>query len=451
MPRIAVFGRSRSLLSLLGPAVLAGPALAGADVCFVDATATAGGDGSSWQMAYQSLGDALEAAAEPASTIASIRISGGTYLPPRPEGEEANAREATFVLISGVSLEGGYAGLAGGDPDQRDPLAHPTVLSGDLKGDDAPGFINRADNVFQVVTAFDLDETTIIDGLTIRGGEAFGARLGDVRASKDQGAAIHLWGGSPTFRNVTIDDNRALSHGIVNDHSDAARFESCRFLNGATESHAAGIYCSPTSASTIIDCHFERNQTEGNGGGFYNDGSRQVSCIDSTFVDNVAVRGSGAFTADDSAGTITGCTFESNRASRAGAGIFNSVNETVISGCTFIGNDAMKAEGGGGIWNENGAPVITDCVFMYNRALQGGGVYSIDAHPIVLRSTFIGNEAQSGGATWNDGGFAYTADCTFIDNIAVTGGGVYNENGESIVVDCTSKGTKHSMVTVVAE
>ena len=318
MSRTAVLGRPRPLLSILTPLVLAAPVTAGSTVCFVDDDAPAGGDGTAWATAFATLDAALDAAAQPGSPIDVIRIGGGTYLPPRPPGKEANAREATFELVSGVSIEGGYTGLAGGDPDQRDLAAHPTVLSGDLGGNDGPAFANRDDNAYQVVTAFDLDEATIIDGVTIRGGEAFGARLGDVRESQDQGAAIHLWGGSPTFRDVTIDDNRALSHGIVNDHSDAARFESCRFTNGATESHAAGLYCSPTSATTVVDCHFEANRTEGNGGGLYNDGSKLVTCLDSTFADNDAVRGSGVFTSDGSSATITGCTFTSNRATRAG-------------------------------------------------------------------------------------------------------------------------------------
>jgi hypothetical protein len=48
------------------------------------------------------------------------------------------------------------------------------VLDGDLLGNDAPGFANRDDNAYHVVSAIDCDANTLLDGLTIEGGAATG-------------------------------------------------------------------------------------------------------------------------------------------------------------------------------------------------------------------------------------------------------------------------------------
>lgn len=67
-------------------------------------------DGSSWCSAYRELHEALAVAA----AGMTIRVADGTY---RPDATAlADPREATFQLINGVALEGGYAGCGGGRP-----------------------------------------------------------------------------------------------------------------------------------------------------------------------------------------------------------------------------------------------------------------------------------------------------------------------------------------------
>ena len=120
-------------------------ALAGS-VLFVDDDAAAGGDGAGWPTAYRFLQDALDAAADPG--ITEIRVAQGTYLPDRNDADPNGTGDhtATFQLINGVTILGGFAGLGAPDPDARDVDGFPTVLSGDLAGDDGPEFTNREDN-----------------------------------------------------------------------------------------------------------------------------------------------------------------------------------------------------------------------------------------------------------------------------------------------------------------
>ncbi len=110
-------------------------------VLYVDADATGPvHNGSTWCEAYLFLQDALTDAAASGGTVEEIRVADGVYTPDRdtanPDG--TGDREATFQLVNGVAIMGGYAGCGASDPDERDIDLHETALSGDLDGDDTP-------------------------------------------------------------------------------------------------------------------------------------------------------------------------------------------------------------------------------------------------------------------------------------------------------------------------
>lgn len=65
-----------------------------------------------------------------------------------PDSNSANPNgtgdpNATFQLIDGVTLTGGYAGFGKADPNARDIELYKTILSGDLNGDDAQTAVRR--------------------------------------------------------------------------------------------------------------------------------------------------------------------------------------------------------------------------------------------------------------------------------------------------------------------
>jgi hypothetical protein len=169
-------------ISLSVLTLLAGHALA-SDVRYVDDDAPPGGNGLSWDTAYTFLQDALAAASEPDSVLEEIRVAQGLYRPDRsaasPQG--SGDREATFRLVDGIALRGGYLGLVAGegqDPDDRDVGAYETVLSGDLLGNDLgddPLWSDEIDdNSYHVTASIDTDATAVMEGFTIRGGNANG-------------------------------------------------------------------------------------------------------------------------------------------------------------------------------------------------------------------------------------------------------------------------------------
>ena len=86
-----------------------------ASVIYVDGSAPPGGDGGSWAGAHRFLQDALTAA-DAAVPPVEIRVAHGVYKPDQdrttPLGSKI--RDAAFALRSGVTIKGGYAGLAAG-------------------------------------------------------------------------------------------------------------------------------------------------------------------------------------------------------------------------------------------------------------------------------------------------------------------------------------------------
>ena len=150
-------------LTVLAASMATAAAAYGGGVLHVDDDAPPGGDGASWETPYRFLQDALVTAGK--GGVDEIRVAQGLY---RPDRDEANPdgtgdRDATFQLISGVALMGGYAGLGEPDPDERDIELYVTILSGDLLGNDEPNFVNYEENSYTVVTGSNTDSTAVLD------------------------------------------------------------------------------------------------------------------------------------------------------------------------------------------------------------------------------------------------------------------------------------------------
>ncbi len=197
-------------------------------------------DGSSWCDAYQQVHEALAEAASN-GMIDEIRVADGTYLP--DTAGLGSPRLATFYLLTGVTLQGGYAGCGAADPDERDIALYETILTGDLNGDDDPGDfpggLSYADNCYHVVTGSNVDDTGVLDGFTISGGNADGTQ-------PDQtGGGMYTNDGNPTVNNCTFTENSADNDG-------------------------GGMY-NFESSPTLTNCIFSGNWARVDGGGMRNE------------------------------------------------------------------------------------------------------------------------------------------------------------------------------------
>jgi hypothetical protein len=114
-----------SVLLLLSRMASAQP-ISGTTVIYVTATGSAGsGCGTTWSDPCS-----LEAALSQAIAGDEVWVTGGLYAPGAPDDVDA-----AFLVPPDVALYGGFAGTEVTRA-QRDWLAHPTILSGDLGGDD---------------------------------------------------------------------------------------------------------------------------------------------------------------------------------------------------------------------------------------------------------------------------------------------------------------------------
>ncbi len=222
------------------------------DTRYVDDDAAPNGDGLTWATAYRSLSDAIADADTNCGRVTRILVAGGIYRPAGPA--------ATFELLRGLQLRGGYAGLASSNPDQRDLAANETILSGDLCNDDASG--NRADNCRHVVSADRANGDSLLDGFTITGGEALNENGGGLVRSPAGEQAV----GRLTVVDCTFKDNRGFYGGAVSCTAQPVLLKSCRFLGNRASAGGGGALCIDNAAADIERCEFTDNTSDATGG-----------------------------------------------------------------------------------------------------------------------------------------------------------------------------------------
>jgi hypothetical protein len=150
--------------------------------------------------------------------------------------------------------------------------------------------------------------------------------------------------------------------------------------------------------------------------------------------------GGGMFN-DNSSPTVTNCTFSGNTALFGGGGMFNLNSSPTITDCTFSGNTVLTDDGGGMANSGNSSPTVTNCTFSGNSSFSaGGGMVSFsNSNPTVADCTFSGNSALEGSGMFTAGNSTVT-NCTFTDNSATNFGGGMLTEGSSMVTNCTFSG-----------
>jgi len=298
-------------------------------------------DGSSWETAFVHLQDALAVV----QADEMIRVAQGTYRPDQGNGMTPGDREATFQLISGVTLTGGYAGpgvLDANDipidPNTRNINLFKTILSGDLNGDDREdGGLddsstdpNRAENCYHVVTGSGTNADAVLDGFVVTGGTA---DKGEVPGYDNDGGGVLIRRGSPTFRNCRFSRNMANQGGAVWNRDASPVFMNCLFMdNEAVEmTLTSSIRSDPytvTSAGGAVDSDF----------------SSHPVFINCAFWANRAVHGGAIGVWEQSSVDLHNCTLSGNRADFGGALYNYSTGTTTITNSILWGNEAATRD-----------------------------------------------------------------------------------------------------------
>ncbi len=359
-------------------------------------------DGSSWMKAYPSLQDGL-AAAKPGDTL---HVADGTYIPDDGAGITPGDRAASFQIPDGVTVLCGFAGYGAPNPNARDVDAHPTILSGDLNGDDLWGILNTGDNSYHVVAAAG---SGVLDGAVITAGDANGS------GNDGCGGGVLLESSSLTINNCRIKGNKA--------------------------DFGAGVACLAGIAPVLSNTEITGNWAYVFGGCLYNDDANveMTNClITGNTAGSADILGGDAILNHMGSLEIINCTIADNRPGHLlpanGRAIVNLIWGPGFVDTVSIKNSIIR-NGGEEIWSTE--PGI---VTLYSNNIEGGsggysGLNNIDADPLFKSPGLFGIEGQ-----WyfDDDGYTLLAGSPSIDagNQALLPAGVTEDiNGAARVQD----------------
>ncbi len=345
---------------------------------YVKWDASGDNNGTSWANAYTDLQSALSAAA----SGDEIWVAAGNYKPTTDTD-----RAISFNLKNGVKIYGGFAGtetlLA-----QRNPATNVTTLNGDIGVPYDP-----SDNSYHVISAENVSTSTVLDGFTIKNGNANGGAF-------LMGGGMINTSSSPTLANLTFSDNMAASDGggMFNHGSSEPTLSNVKFSNNSAK--WGGGLSNFHSNPTLINVTFYANGASDKGGGM-NNASSNPGLTNVIFWINAANLGGGMHNSNSSP-TLTNVLFSENTAYSEGGGMRNlNSSNPVLTNVTFAGNSATVG-GGSGMSNNLSNPTLTNVTFSNNIASTvGGGIANVSSNPTLKNVILWGDTANSNLEIYN--------------------------------------------------
>lgn len=265
---------------------------------YVTSEATTPAAGTSWETAT-TLSDALTKA----QAKDQIWVQAGTYTAPITDG---------FTLQSGVSLYGGFEGTESSpeeraiDSDKAYRMTHQTILSGDMDNNDRVDNVNlifpanntRANNATHVLTlnlaptqqsGNNNTEPTLVDGITIRGGQAADGEYGGgiYVTGNNNGGGVYIIRRCFFLENYATQGGALYVSSTVGNTADECLIDRCGFFNnaagqrGTAVNEGGAIYL--MGAGTVVNCAVFNNE---NGGIYLANSAAKV--INSTVTRNTA-------------------------------------------------------------------------------------------------------------------------------------------------------------------
>jgi predicted outer membrane repeat protein len=366
------------------------------NVIYVNVANSTPGNGSSWEMAYTSLQEAL------ASSVYNdeIWVAAGTYY---PSEDDPNV---SFTMVDNVSIYGGFSGDEICKED-RDWQTNKTILSGDI----GESNVNKDNSIHVVIAA-----NGTLDGFIISNGNSSMERSlpsegkapidsasspesktlknpsstdkisnyalldtspknighstpdqvmeGD-SSSSSNGAGIIICETAPTIANCTITNNSAGKAGGIyiigtSELEQLPKFFNCTISDNFATQRGGGVSIDMRSSAIFIDCIFNNNTCEGKGGAMYNDFGCSPMLENCLFVNNIAE--SGAAIANDGVSNpkIRNCTFYGNKATEAGAALYQGTgpfNDPAVIDSIIWGNICEEDKASVYSWNECNANI----------------------------------------------------------------------------------------------
>ena len=358
-------------------------------------------DGSSWVNAS----DDLQLMINESASHDMIWVAQGTYKPIRAFDNLSQInlknRINAFVLKSDVKVYGGFAGIETALA-ERNYVQNKTVLSGDFDDNDvvvgernALTLTNLDENVYHVIFSMGAVGQALLDGFTIKGGNANGGIIwmGSELLSHGSGGGLYLYQSSPTLSNLNIIANNAfLGGGVFAEESQAIMENMTISYNSATAGGGVEI---ALAGPTLNNSTISYNRALNNGGGMINL-EASTTITNTKFFKNGAVNNGGAIYNTDASPTFINVDITENVTNDYGGGISNRNNATPQLTNVLIA--ANVAHMGAGILNaETSSSTLTNVTITGNTALTMAGAIenNLSSTSIIRNSIIWGNNSPN--------------------------------------------------------
>ena len=291
-----------------------------------------------------------------------ILVGQGVYKP--------SSQSSPIDLRTEVSIQGGYAGVGAADPNARDIVAYPSILSGDL-GNNDPVFTDNAARVVRIpggtqppAQTGDFANRANLDGFTIRDAHATSSMT--VQGGGVTASAVSPPGTSAIIRDCKITDNRANDGGGVAIQSGAlVTFRQCEIyendaVHGISIGSGRGGAFYVAGTVKLLDCWVHDNEAVAAGGGgmVFVSSSTTSKVVSSIIQDNVADENGGGILLTSSTGTLEliNSLLVGNSSDGSGGAIAAGALNLQMTNCTVSGN---SADTGGGIYYASSSTTST--------------------------------------------------------------------------------------------
>lgn len=391
---------------------------------YVNQKANEQGSGCDWKDAFTDLQTALKwINSGNASKINEIWVATGTY---KPTTEETD-RSASFHLINGIAIYGGFAGTETQLKD-RNSRQNPTILSGDIGTAD-----DNSDNTYHVVIGSGTDATALLDGFMITGGQA----TEGTTCPNACGGGIFNDNGSPTLTHLVLQNNTAhLGGGIMNWRNSQPIIKQS-FINNNIATDGAGMM-NDDSNPIVSHVFLTDNSATNAGGGMFNNNHANPLLSHLNFTNNSANSGGGIY--NDNSSPVVSHSILTNNTAINGAGITNT-NDSQALLSNLILNNNTATQSGGAILNENSNSIVSQATLIGNSATNGSGIANINSSPVVNNSIFWNNEPS---APINDDADSHTTVNYSIVQNGWNGNGNHNKDQDPLFLKIVDEQAKHS-------
>lgn len=339
---------------------------------YVKSVATGTGDGSSWENASGNLQNMIDELAKnnPQNLPGEVWVAAGTYVP-QVQVISGTTYSASFLMRDGISVYGGFAGDESSKQERevgKMPwnFVNKTILEGSYYEHSKTSW-NESNHKWTLtsdsrhVVFFSplpsegksgFDKSTILNGVTIRGGYAQGGE-GVADFMTDRGAGVYM--------------------GIN------AILEKCIVTENSSTGNGGAVYM---YGGRVMNSLIYNNNADGDGGAVYVDNAGIV--LASMLTNNSANNGSGAYLAH------TG-----NWTDGKPHPEYLILSTSVVSNNTSRLNGAVYCAKGGVLMQNtitnNDCPTATDNTSA--NASQSGGLY-VDSYGLVINSVLWNNTIQ---------------------------------------------------------